>query len=74
MASLLISGSDLESRTGRISTTFSPTNILKVAQAPTSQWTQRATNSMISAGKYGSACWARTSDPLINSQLLYQLS
>ena len=22
----------------------------------------------------GSACWARTSDPLINSQLLYQLS
>jgi hypothetical protein len=23
---------------------------------------------------YGSACWARTSDPLINSQLLYQLS
>jgi len=25
-------------------------------------------------GKNGSACWARTSDPLINSQLLYQLS
>ena len=24
--------------------------------------------------RYGSACWARTSDPLINSQLLYQLS
>ena len=24
--------------------------------------------------KFGSACWARTSDPLINSQLLYQLS
>jgi len=24
--------------------------------------------------KIGSACWARTSDPLINSQLLYQLS
>ena len=24
--------------------------------------------------KNGSACWARTSDPLINSQLLYQLS
>ena len=23
---------------------------------------------------FGSACWARTSDPLINSQLLYQLS
>jgi hypothetical protein len=22
----------------------------------------------------GSVCWARTSDPLINSQLLYQLS
>jgi hypothetical protein len=25
-------------------------------------------------GRFGSACWARTSDPLINSQLLYQLS
>ena len=24
--------------------------------------------------EFGSACWARTSDPLINSQLLYQLS
>ena len=24
--------------------------------------------------EYGSVCWARTSDPLINSQLLYQLS
>ena len=24
--------------------------------------------------EYGSACWARTNDPLINSQLLYQLS
>ena len=24
--------------------------------------------------KAGSTCWARTSDPLINSQLLYQLS
>jgi len=24
--------------------------------------------------KYGSACWTRTSDPLINSQLLYRLS
>jgi hypothetical protein len=23
---------------------------------------------------YGSRCWTRTSDPLINSQLLYQLS
>lgn len=23
---------------------------------------------------FGSACWARTSDPLINSQLLYRLS
>ena len=23
---------------------------------------------------YGSACWARTSDPMINSHLLYQLS
>ncbi len=23
---------------------------------------------------YGSGCWTRTSDPLINSQLLYQLS
>jgi hypothetical protein len=23
---------------------------------------------------FGSACWARTSDPMINSHLLYQLS
>jgi hypothetical protein len=23
---------------------------------------------------YGSGCWTRTNDPLINSQLLYQLS
>jgi len=25
-------------------------------------------------GVIGSACWARTSDPMINSHLLYQLS
>ena len=56
-----------ESTTGRISTTFNPTNILPVAQERTSQWTHRVTNSLINLGKYGSACWARTSDPLINS-------
>jgi hypothetical protein len=30
--------------------------------------------SVQAVARYGSACWARTSDPLINSQLLYQLS
>ena len=32
------------------------------------------TNRVNSLLGFGSACWARTSDPLINSQLLYQLS
>ncbi len=56
-----------ENRPGRISTKSNPTYILPVAQERTSQWTQRVTNSLINLGKNGSACWARTSDPLINS-------
>jgi hypothetical protein len=31
-------------------------------------------NLLIYNWKFGSACWARTSDPMINSHLLYQLS
>ena len=31
-------------------------------------------STIATASVIGSACWTRTNDPLINSQLLYQLS
>ncbi len=58
-----------ESITGRIIIESDPTVILPVAQERTSQWTHGLTNSLINLGKYGSACWARTSDPLINRRV-----
>ena len=34
----------------------------------------KAVRQLFSFGKYGGRTWARTKDPLIKSQLLYQLS
>jgi hypothetical protein len=49
------------------------TNNVGIFEGKAQGWVQKS-RTKCGFSVFGSACWARTSDPLINSQLLYQLS
>ena len=49
------------------------TNNVGIFEGKAEGWLQKS-RTKCGFSVFGSACWARTSDPLINSQLLYQLS
>ena len=49
------------------------TNNVGIFEGKGQGWVQKS-RTKCGFSVFGSACWARTSDPLINSQLLYQLS
>jgi hypothetical protein len=56
----------------RLETPIHPTGLFSPSTAPRAE--TKKGRPMDDPSLFGSACWARTSDPMINSHLLYQLS